>query len=52
MKKPDIILDEVHAIRDRIEKETKGMTPAERTAYFNERGKIAARKYGFKIAAN
>jgi hypothetical protein len=52
MKKPDTILDEVHAIRRRIEERTKGMTPSERTAYFNQRGEATAKKYGFKIVAN
>jgi hypothetical protein len=50
MKKPDTILDEIHAIRERIEERTKGMTPSERTAYFNGRGEIAAKKYGFAIS--
>jgi hypothetical protein len=25
------------------------MTPAERTAYFNQRGEKVAKKYGFKV---
>ena len=52
MRKPDTILDEIHAIRRKIDEKTKGMTPAERTAYFNQRGEIAAMKYGFKIVSN
>ena len=52
MKKPDTILDEVHAIRNRIERRTKDMTPSERTVYFNTRGEAVAKKYGFKIVAN
>jgi len=49
MKKPDTILNEIHAIRCRLEEITKDMTAAERTAYFNNRGEIAAKKYGFKV---
>ena len=52
MKKPDTILDEVHAIRRRIEERTKGMSPSERTAYFNSRAEITAQKYGFKIISS
>ena len=52
MKKPDTILDEIHATRSRIEERTKGMTVAERTAYFNQRGEAAAKKYGFKRVAS
>jgi hypothetical protein len=49
MKKPDTILNEIHATRRRFEEITKDMTATERTAYFNNRGEITARKYGFKI---
>ena len=49
MKKPDTILDEIHATRRKIDERTKDMTPAERTAYFNRRGEEAAKKYGFKV---
>ena len=52
MKKPDTILDEIHVIRRRIDERTKGMTVSERTAYFNERGEVTAKKYGFRIIAN
>ena len=52
MKKPDTILDEIHATRRRIEERTKNMTPSEQTAYFNSRGEVAALKYGFKIIAS
>ena len=48
MAKPDTILDEVHAIRRKIEAETKNMTVSERTAYFNQSGETIAQKYGFK----
>ena len=48
MRKPDTILDEIHATRRKIEENTKGMTRSERTAYFNRAGEEAARKYGFK----
>jgi len=34
--------------RGKIEEETKGMTSAERTAYFNQAGETAAQKYGFR----
>jgi len=49
MKKPDTILNEIHATRRKFEDITKDMTAAERTAYFNTRGEIAAQKYGFKV---
>ena len=49
MRKPDTILDEIHATRRRIEEKTKNMTVSERTAYFNKRGEAAAIKYGFRI---
>jgi len=52
MKKPDTILDEIHAIRRKIEEETKDMTSAERTAYFNRVGEAAAKKYGFRRVAS
>ena len=38
MKKPDTVLDEIHATRRTIEKQTKNMTRSERTAYFNQAG--------------
>jgi len=28
------------------------MTASERTAYFNQRGELAAKKYGFEIVAD
>jgi len=52
MKQPDTILDEIHAIRRKIDEETKGMTNAETTAHFNKRGREAAKKYGFTIVAS
>ena len=51
MKKPDTILDEIQASRRNIEEKTKNMTRSERTAYFNQAGAAAARKYGFKRVA-
>ena len=51
MKKPDTILDEIHKTRRDIEEKTKKMTRSERTAYFNQTGAAAARKYGFKRVA-
>jgi hypothetical protein len=29
---------------------TKNMTAVERTAYFNQRGEVVAKKYGFRTA--
>jgi len=52
MRKPDTILDEIHAIRRRIDEKTKDMSISERTAHFNKRGEAAAKKYGFKRIAN
>ena len=52
MKKPDTILDEIHEIRRKIDEKTKNMTAKERTAYFNQRGEAAAKKYGFKRVAS
>jgi len=52
MRKPDTILDEVHAIRRKIEDETKGMTATEITAYYNRAGEAAAKKYGFRRIAS
>ena len=52
MRRPDTILDEIHAARRKIDERTRGMTAAERTAYFNQRGETAAQKYGFKIVAS
>jgi len=49
VKKPDTILDEVHAIRRQIDEATKDMSSLERTAYFNKRGEESARKYGFRL---
>ena len=45
-------LREVHAIRLMIYDETKDMTPAERTAYYNDGLKELQRQYGFKVAAS
>jgi len=52
VRKPDTILDEVHAIRRKIEEHTKDMTRSERTAYFKRAGEEAARKYGFRRITN
>ena len=49
MKKPDTILDEIHATRRKIDARTKNMSSTERTAYFNKRGEEAAKKYRFKV---
>jgi hypothetical protein len=42
-------LREVHAIRLMIYDRTKDMTPAERTAYYNNKAIEAGKKYGFTI---
>ena len=52
MRKADTILDEIHATRRKIDEKTRGMTVSERTAYFNQRGEIASRKYGFTIVSS
>jgi len=52
VRKPDTILDEIHASRCKIEEITKNMSSAEQTAYFNQRGEAAAKKHGFKIVAS
>jgi hypothetical protein len=49
MRKPDTILDEIHAIRRKTYDKTKDMTVTERTKYFNDTGKRLAARYGFKI---
>ena len=48
MKKPDTILDEIHATRCKIDERTKDMTPTERTEYFNQRGAEAAKNTASK----
>ena len=45
-------LREVHAIRLMIYDETKDMTPAERTAYYNRSLIEAQEKYGFKVVSS
>ena len=52
MGKADTIVDEIHTTRRKIEEKTKDMTVSERTAYFNQTGEAAARKYGFKRIAS
>ena len=47
MKKPDTILDEIHATRRKLNEATKDITSSERTAYCNQAGEAAAKKYGF-----
>ena len=47
MKKPDTILDEIHATRRKLVEATKDMTASQRTAYFNQAGEAAAKEYGF-----
>ena len=48
MKKPDTILDEIHAIRQKIDNKTKDMTHKEINEYFNTTGERLAREYGFQ----
>ena len=52
MRKPDTILDEIHATRRKLYEITKDMTSTERTAYFNRCAEAAAKKYGFKIVSS
>ena len=52
MKKPDTILDEIHATRRKLYEETKDMTSSERTVYFNRAGEAAAKEYGFHRIAS
>jgi predicted transcriptional regulator len=52
MKKYDPILDEIHAIRRKIEEETKDMTDSEVTEYYNKSGEASAKKYGFKVVSS
>ena len=49
MKKPDTILDEIHAIRRKIDEKTRNMTHAEINEYYRKSGEASAKKYGFKI---
>jgi len=51
VKKPDTIIDEIHMTRRNIEEKTKNMTRSERTAFYNQAGITAAKKYGFKRIA-
>jgi len=48
VKKPDTIIDDIHTTRRNIEKKTKNMTRSERTAFYNQAGITAAKKYEFK----
>ena len=48
MRKPDTILDEIHAIRRKLYEATKDMSTTERTAYFNATGERLAREYGLQ----
>jgi len=45
-------LREVHAIRLMIYDETKDMTPAERTAYYNRSKVEIQKKYGLKVVSS
>ena len=48
MKKPDTILDEIHATRRKINEKTKAMSTTEITAYFNTTSERLAKRYGLK----
>ena len=48
MKKPDTILDEIHATRHKINEKTKAMSTTENTAYFSSTGERLAKRYGLK----
>jgi hypothetical protein len=48
VRKPDTILDEIHATRRKINEKTKDMSTSEMTAYFNATGERLAKQYGFK----
>ena len=52
MRKPDTILDEIHATRRKLYEETKNMSTSERVAYFNQRAESVAKRYGFKIVSS
>jgi len=52
MKRPDTILDEIHATRRKLYEATKDMTSSERTIYFNRHAETVARQYGFKIVTS
>ena len=52
MKTPNTIEQEINQIRLLIYEETKNMVASERVERVNRIGKAAAKKYGFKIAAN
>jgi hypothetical protein len=49
VKKPDTILDEIHAIRRLIDEKTNSMTHAEINAYYQASGERVAKQYGFKL---
>jgi hypothetical protein len=42
-------MDNIRAIRRKIDAKTKNMTTTERTAYFNASGEASAKKYGFVL---
>lgn len=50
MKKPDTILEEIHAIRNELYEEVKDMSSSERTVFFAERAEAVANEFGFQIA--
>jgi hypothetical protein len=54
MNYPDIVdesmpMREIHAVRLMIYDETKNMTPAEHSEYFNKAAQEAIEKYGLKV---
>jgi hypothetical protein len=48
MKKPDTIVVDIHRIRRQIDDDTRGMTSAQISAFFNATGERLAKQYGFK----
>jgi len=49
MKTTNNIEQEINQIRLQIYEETKDMSPAQLTAYYQKSGEDSAKKYGFRI---
>ena len=49
MRTPNTIEDEIDRIRLKIHEETKDMTPAQRTAYYNNSAEASAKRMGYKF---
>jgi len=52
MKTPNTIEQELNKARLRIYEQTKDMTAEQRAERVNNIGKVAAKKYGFKVASS